>query len=39
MFTDPEKQLIIAFTKTRLVKSSFSEEEIIDVATGENGEH
>ena len=34
MFTDPEKRLIIGFTKTRLVKSSFNEEEIIDVATG-----
>jgi hypothetical protein len=34
MFSDPEKHLIIALTKTRLVQSSFSQEEITDVATG-----
>jgi len=39
MFTEPEKHLIIALTKTRLVANSFNEDELIDVATGENGEH
>ena len=38
MFQRPEKNLVIAFTKTRMVQNTYGEEEIIPVAKGENGE-
>ena len=38
MFQDPEKHITIAFTKARIVADSIDQEEILDVALGNNGE-
>ena len=38
MFQDPEKHITIAFTKARIVQDSIDQDEILDVAQGNNGE-
>lgn len=39
MFKQPEKLIPIAFTKAAMVQSSMDEDEIVDVALGNNGEN
>ena len=39
MFKDPEKHLLIALTKNRMVSLQFDYDEILDVAMGGNNEN
>ena len=38
MFQEPEKYISIGFTKATLVQESMDDDEIVDVALGNNGE-
>jgi len=39
MFRDPQKHMVIAITKNQMVSQQFDEDEIIDIATGEDGQN
>jgi len=39
MFRDAEKHMVIAITKNQMVSQQFDEDEIIDIATGEDGQN
>ncbi len=39
MFRDPEKRLLIGITKNRMVSQQFDVDEILDVATGADGQN
>ena len=38
MFKDPEQHLTVAITKAKMAEMSYSYEDILPVALGENGE-
>ena len=39
MFIEPEKNVVIGITKCRMVEDVFDQDELIDVALGNNGEN